>query len=195
MVKKDLTKIMEACENMPCCYKEYLALGKKICADITFKEYIYFQYGFCPKYVDENSFNIIQSSMEEPSCSNYVSEEEEKESKREDAVEPFVGPTIMRLFGCSSRRYSKSGDMSIISESEVSSNFLEKQYPLTNHPSKENFMNLPEEETCSTSNGSIDEEKEEGPVGPNILDRKYEEEYEVQKLFSIMEKGHDSLIS
>ena len=46
MVKKDLIKIMEACENMPSCYKEYLALGKKICADINFKEYIYFQSGF-----------------------------------------------------------------------------------------------------------------------------------------------------
>ena len=55
--------------------------------------------------------------MEEPSCSNYVNEEEEKEAKREDEVEPYVGPTIMRLFGCSSRRYSKSGDMSTISES------------------------------------------------------------------------------
>ena len=56
-------------------------------------------------------------------------------------------------------------------------------------------MNLPEKETCSASNGSIDEEKEEGHVGPNILDRKYEEEDEGPKPFSIMEKGHDSLIS
>ena len=29
-------------------------------------------------------------------------------------------------------------------------------------------MNLTEEETCSASNGSIDEEKEEGNVAPNI---------------------------
>ena len=56
-------------------------------------------------------------------------------------------------------------------------------------------MNLPEEETCSASNGSIDEEKEEGCVGLNLLDRKYEEEDEGPKPFSIMEKGHDSLIS
>ena len=42
MVKKDMTTIMEACEIMPNYYKEYLALGKNICADITFKEYIYF---------------------------------------------------------------------------------------------------------------------------------------------------------
>ena len=73
--------------------------------------------------------------MEEPSCSNYVSKEEEKEAKREVAAEPFVGPTIMRLFGCSSRRYSKGGDMSTISKSEFSSTFLENQDPLTRHPS------------------------------------------------------------
>ena len=55
-------------------------------------------------------------------------------------------------------------------------------------------MNLLEEETCSASSGSIDEEKEEGNVGPNILDRKYEEEDEGPKPFSIMEKV-ESLIS
>ena len=126
--------------------------------------------------------------MEEPSCSNYVSEEEEKEAKREDAAEPYVGPTIMRLFGCSSSRYFKSGDMSTISESEVSSNCLENKYIMTNHPSKEKVMNLPEEETCSASNGSIEEEKEEGPVGPNHMDGKDEEEDEVPNPFSILEK-------
>ena len=42
MVKKYLTNIMESCENMPSCYNEYLALGKKICVDVTFKKYIYF---------------------------------------------------------------------------------------------------------------------------------------------------------
>ena len=54
-------------------------------------------------------------------------------------------------------------------------------------------MNLTEEETCSASNGSIDEEKE-GNDGLSIIDRKYEEEDEVPKPLSIMEKGHDSLI-
>ena len=61
----------------------------------------------------------------------------------------------MRLFGCSSSRYSKSGDMSTISESEFSSTCLEKQDPLTNHSSKEKVMNLLEEEMCSAYNGSI----------------------------------------
>ena len=133
--------------------------------------------------------------MEEPICSNYVSEEEEKEAKREDATEPSVSPTIMRLFGCSSRRYSKSGDRNTIPRSEVSSTCLQKQEPLTNNPSKEKVINFPEEETCSASNGSIDEEKEEGHVGLNILDRKDEEEDEGPNPFSIMEKGHDSLSS
>ena len=36
MVKKYLTNMIEACENMPR-YQEYLALGKMICAYIYFK--------------------------------------------------------------------------------------------------------------------------------------------------------------
>ena len=75
IVKKDLAKMMEACENMPCCYKEYLALGKKICVEISFKEYIYLQYRIWPKDVDENSFKSIKLSIEEPSCSNSVIKE------------------------------------------------------------------------------------------------------------------------
>ena len=56
-------------------------------------------------------------------------------------------------------------------------------------------MNLIKKETCSASNGSIDEEKEEGHVGLNILDRKDEEEDEGPNPFSIMEKGIVSIIS
>ena len=120
--------------------------------------------------------------------------EEEIKSKRENAAKTFVGPSIMILFGCSSSRSSKSGDRSTILESEVSSNFLEKKEPLTNHPSKEKVINFPEEETCSYSNRSLDEEKEEGHVSLNILDRKYEEEHEGTNPFTIMEKIHDSLV-
>ena len=65
--------MMEACENMSCCYQEYLALGKKICAYIYFKEYIYFHYVFLVKDVDYNSFESSKSSIEEPSCSNSMS--------------------------------------------------------------------------------------------------------------------------
>ena len=100
----------------------------------------------------------------------------------------------MRLFGFYSSRSSKSGDRSTILENEVSSTCLEKKEPLTNHPSKEKVINFLEEETCSYSNGSIDEEKEEGSVGPNHLDGKDEEEDKVQNPFSILGKGHDSLI-
>ena len=71
---------------------------------------------------------------------------------------------------------------------------MENQEPLTNHPSKEKVINFLEEETCSSSNGSIDEEKEEGSVGPNHLNGKDEEEDKVPNPFSILEKGHDSLI-
>ena len=85
--------------------------------------------------------------------------------------------------------------MSTILESKVSSNFLEKKEPLTNLPSNEKVINLPEEETCSASNGSIDEEKEEGNVGLNIMDRKDKEESEGPNPFSIMEKGLVSIIS
>ena len=48
IVKKDLTKLIKACENMPCCYKEYLTLGNNIGPTINFKEYVYLKYGFWP---------------------------------------------------------------------------------------------------------------------------------------------------
>ena len=63
---------------------------------------------------------------------------------------------------------------------------MEKKEPLTNHPSKEKAINFSEEETCSASNGSIDEEKEEGSVDPNHLDGKDEEVDEFPNPFSIL---------
>ena len=74
--KKDLVKMIDANENLPHHYKEYLALGEKICKFIPFIDYLYFRFGFEAKDVDEHSFNGIKSSVEEPSCSNYVSKEE-----------------------------------------------------------------------------------------------------------------------
>ena len=47
---------------------------------------------------------------------------------------------------------------------------------MTNHPLKENIINLPEEEPSSASNESILEEIEEGIVGPNHLGGKDEED-------------------
>ena len=161
MVKKYLTNMKEACENMPWCYQEYLALGKKICVDTSFKEY-------------EHSFNIVKSSIEKPSCSNSVSKDKEIRANGEDSTKSSVGPSIMRLFGCSSNKYSKSGDMSTIPKSEYSSYFLENQDPLKNHPLKEKIIKFPEEEPSSASNESIDEEKEEGHACPNSMDVKDE---------------------
>ena len=54
MVKKKLAEIIEACENMPHYYKDYLALGRNICANLSFGDYIYFKYGFWPKHDYEN---------------------------------------------------------------------------------------------------------------------------------------------
>ena len=36
MVKKNLTEIIEACENMSHCYEDYLDLGRNICANLYF---------------------------------------------------------------------------------------------------------------------------------------------------------------
>ena len=80
--KRDLENMIDASENLPHHYKEYLALGENICKLIPFKDYFYFIFVFEPKDVDDNYFNGRKSSIEEPSCSNYVSKEEERESKK-----------------------------------------------------------------------------------------------------------------
>ena len=61
--------MIEACENMPCCYKEYVASVKIIDAVMTFKEYVYLKYGFGHNNFDENYFKSIKVSIEEQSCS------------------------------------------------------------------------------------------------------------------------------
>ena len=38
--KKDLAKMIDASENLPHHYKEYLALGENICKFIPFKDYL-----------------------------------------------------------------------------------------------------------------------------------------------------------
>ena len=126
--------MIDASENLPQHYKEYLALGENICKFIPFKDYFYFRFGFEPKDVDEHSLKSRKSSIDEPICSNYVSKEEEREAKKEDAAKKYVSPSIMRFFGCSPSRSSKSGNMSTILETKVSSTFLENQEQLINHP-------------------------------------------------------------
>ena len=82
MVKKYLTKMIEACENMPHCYQDYLALGKNICENMYFKEYIYFKYGFWTKHVNQHSFNRNKPFIEEPSCCTSLTREGKKEIQR-----------------------------------------------------------------------------------------------------------------
>ena len=43
MVKKSLTEIIEACENMSHYYEDYLALGRNICENLSFGDNIYFK--------------------------------------------------------------------------------------------------------------------------------------------------------
>ena len=61
--KKDLSKIIDAIENLPHHYKEYLALGEGICKSIPFKYNFYCRFGFEPKNVDDSSFKSSKSSI------------------------------------------------------------------------------------------------------------------------------------
>ena len=119
--KKDLAKTIDASENLPHHQKEYLALGEKICKFIPFKDYFYFRFGFEPKDVDENYLKSSKSSIEEPSFSTSLSNEEEKGTKNKDSSNPSTSSSIMRFFGFSSRRVSKSCDLSTTRDGESSS--------------------------------------------------------------------------
>ena len=112
MVKKSLTKIIEACENMAHYYEDYLALGRNICANLYFGDYIYFKYGFWPKHDYENSFKISNPSREELSCSTSLKKEEEEGTKGEDSSKPSAYSRFKILFVFSSNNASKYCDMS-----------------------------------------------------------------------------------
>ena len=86
--KKDLSKMIDAVENLPQHYKEYLPLGEDIYKSIPFKEYFYCRFGFEPKNVDDSSFKSSKSSIEEPSCSTSLSNEEEEGTKSEESSNP-----------------------------------------------------------------------------------------------------------
>ena len=43
--KKDLAKMIDAAENLPRHYKEYLSLVEVICKSIPFKDYFYCKFG------------------------------------------------------------------------------------------------------------------------------------------------------
>ena len=119
--KKDLEKMIDAAENLPHHYKEYLALGEVICKSIPFKDYFYFRFLFEPKNVYDYSFNRNKSSIEEQSCSTSLSNEEEEESKSEESSNPSTCSSILRCFGFYSRRLSTSNDHSTIQEGRTSS--------------------------------------------------------------------------
>ena len=44
--KNDLAKMIDASENLPHHYQEYLSLGGEFCKAIPFKEYFYFKFRF-----------------------------------------------------------------------------------------------------------------------------------------------------
>ena len=106
--------MIEACENMPCCYKEYLTLGNNIGTTINFKEYVCIKYGFWPRSVDENYFKRRKESIEEPIWSTSLGKEEEEGTKFEDSSKPFACSIFMSLFCFSSNRSSKGCNMSTI---------------------------------------------------------------------------------
>ena len=56
-LKKDLSKMIDAAENLPQHYKEYIASGEDICKFIPFKDYFYYIFVFEPKNVYDYSFN------------------------------------------------------------------------------------------------------------------------------------------
>ena len=102
MVKKNLAEIIEACENMPHYYEDYLALGRNICANLSFGDYIYFKYGFWPKHDYDNYFKSIKLSIEEPICSTSLRKEEEEGTKGKDSSKPSAYSRFKSLFGFSS---------------------------------------------------------------------------------------------
>ena len=107
MVKKNLAEIIEACENMPHCYEDYLALGRNICANLSFWNYIYFKYGFCPKHDYDNYFKSSKLSKEEPICYNSLRKEEEERTKVEYSSKPSTCSRLKSLFGFPSKVASK----------------------------------------------------------------------------------------
>ena len=51
MVKKNLTEIIEACENMSHCYEYYLALGRNICQTFILEIIFISSMGYIPSMI------------------------------------------------------------------------------------------------------------------------------------------------
>ena len=152
MVKKNLTEIIEACENMSHCYEDYLVLGMNIFANLYFGDYIYFKYGFRPKHGYENYFKSRKLSKEEPICSNSLRKEEEDRTKGEYSSKPSTCSIFKSLFSFSSKRASKYCDMSTTKDEEASSS-LKKRNKVE--------IDIQEVKWNSTPAGFIREEVEE----------------------------------
>ena len=101
-----------AIENMPHHYEE--SCLQSICKSIPFKEYFYCRFGFEPKDVYYYFFNRNKSSLEEPSYSTSLSNEEEEWIKSEDSSNPSTCSSIMKFFGVYSRRFYASDDNSTL---------------------------------------------------------------------------------
>ena len=68
MVKKKLTKIIEACENMSHCYEGYLALGRNICANFLLKIIFISSMDFVPSLI----MRIISRAASYPKRNQFV---------------------------------------------------------------------------------------------------------------------------
>ena len=75
--------------------------------------------------VYDYSFKSNKSSIEEPSCSTSLSNEEEEGTRSEVSSNPSRCSSIMILFGFYSRRVSIGDDHSTIKDGETSSCFKE----------------------------------------------------------------------
>ena len=161
MVKKNLIEIIEACENMSHCYEDYLDLGRNICANLYFRDYIYFKYGFWTKNYYEHYFNSSNQSREEPSCSNSLRKEEEDRTEGEYSSKPSACSRFKSLFGFSSNRSSKYCEMST-NKDEVYLISLNK---------KRNEVEIEIQEVMckSTQGGCIREEVEEECTSSSLV--------------------------
>ena len=153
MVNKNLTEIIEACENMSHCYEDYLDLGRNICANLSFRDYIYFKYGLWTKHDYDHSFKSSKLSREEPSCSNSLRKEEEDITKGEDSSKPSTCSRFKSWFGFSSNRYSKYCDMSTNKDDVALISLNEKRNKVETE--------IQEVKYKSTQGGCIREEVEE----------------------------------
>ena len=115
-LRKDLAKIIDAIENFPHHYEEYIAMEKHICKSIPFKEYfIISDLELSPRMQMITPYKSIKSSIGEPSCSTFLSNEEEEGTKSEESSNPSACSSILIFFVFPSRIFYVSNDHSTYS--------------------------------------------------------------------------------